>query len=563
MASPRDIEFTASMLDVQRFHRTPMGPLMSSRRYELFRHGTKPVDAAGSTRRQLWPGQSRLLTGRVIGCGAEGIAVLVPSADYYEQVMHTTLHSEGVSSRSKEVVKLREVHTDVGRASMMLQTVARELVQGSLATHLRLPFVVGLRRWRLADVSCARPTRREPHHITLPGAQFYDTTDLLSREEATYARQRYVSAATGVAVPHNATSAQVDERYAALRDAALLRYDRLQLPLVVMEQQSAGDTTLRRFIEREHLLLESRWQFLRVQILLVAAAVAHLQREHAWMHGDLQLANVVMWEGTYSRYAPLPRDIASSNLRMRTTGSGVWRAFTQDDLRLAGTGKIYMPRFIDLSRSAIDPVRANRLIPRAVTAERSELFHAHAVAYMDGYSTTADMRRFGLMLCVEIIHAALCARENAPDYTSLQVMEWRAVHVARTLAAGDATWAHFYGAHGDWVRRAVPGEGCTCTAESPTYLVFIYHVSRFEEYMLRVERLARDTKGPAAISTAQFIIERDALRAQSSEMLALATTISNDLNPYLGWMRELAGPAIESDDIRQPARVLDWRILSV
>jgi hypothetical protein len=558
-----DERFSRSLLDAQRFHAHPFDCIPPGRGRDLFRHGVLPVRAYVPRGQQrttppplLHPGQSRLVTGEVLGCGTEGLAVDVPAADYYEQTMQTQLHADGVQHGWHDVVKLREVIASREHPAFLLQTTVREIVQGAFVVHLKIPFVQGAQRWFLANRVAATPHPREAHHLALEG-RFYDPTDLLSREEATFARRKYLSAVASVSYPSNTPADQIDRHYAAHRDSVLTRRDRVQLPLVVIEQRSAGSVTLRSLIADERLFAKRNWPFLRATLLVVVGAVEYLQRRHRWMHGDLALSNIVLRRKPFFAKYKLPSEIRD-HVRVRTLPSGHWRELDAADLRHGES--VYLPRFIDLSRSAIDPEVGDRLTPPAAAAERSALFRAHAIDYMDGYSRTADMRRLGLMLCIEVIERSLVAREGARDYVSLQDLEWRVVHVARALAGGSAAWVEHVIAHGDFNRRTVSGEGCTSTAHSKTFWAFLLNLAHFEEYMARIEALLR--KLPDQLPFEQYAAERDALRARASSMLDLATAISSDLNPFLGWLVHLA-PNIEHDDWRRPTVVLDWHVFAV
>jgi hypothetical protein len=466
------------------------------------------------------------------GSGSEGIALVVQKADYL---------ASAAQSPHRVVVKLRvHEYTRARRNLMELQCIARELVQGVLAEALGMPFVVGLSHWWMWDGS-VYPAATDRHHVhPLPRPGVFDVTDLLSVEAAFKTRRErvLVEMPSACETPlHNWHSL-----YQRMRAQQVSQPGFRQLPCIVMEQSNAGETTLYDMVRTFRLLdrtYPGGWAFVRAQVCIIAQMVAHLQDHFGWVHGDLYATNIVL---RAYRSGELPDEYKAL---LRSPGGGA--SLRSTDLALGGD--YYVPRFIDLSRSAIDPARAVRQLAAAgARAAALATFEHDAIDYVDpcgassSFSHTVDMRRLGLSLCALIARALHTSHKET--HVPPERIDPRIVRVARMLI-------------GVPVERLTPAllalgtrapGATTCTAKSRTFDEFISRVVWLDAYLESVERLAMGigeasdrarAVGPGAVDTC----------------LAVERHVSCDLNPWIAWAVS-ADPAFEAaDDPRRPAAV--------
>jgi len=514
-----------ALADVETWHRDPAA-ITPRRRGFMTRKSPKPHDVMGRANVQLQAGMSRLITATLIGAGTEGVAVRVHQANYLEP----TQFDERNPPRHRTIVKLRRVEQYNGSLSVgMRQSVARELVQGVAAAWMHLPFVAGITHWWLWDGAPA-PRPVEQYHIVprLAGAVPYDISDLFDAHTASMVRKR---CARQMSQTTPAAGITWDQHYLELRRAELRRAQVTVLPLVVIEQPNAGETTLWNLIIESRLLVRNaeNWRFVRAQLRLVAAMTAHLQEHHQWIHGDMSLNNIVM-----AQRFDLPH-----------TFSRLSYVVDPNELRLHGSRHIWVPTFADLSRSAAAPPTVQRLFSPG--GMRSPTFYRDAIAYVDGFdgghgfSHTADMRRVGLTLA-QLIVGQVCVERAPLAFTQLDA---RIVRLARTLVDAPAEWIP--------VDFARPRGATTslCTARSASFQTFMVNILWLCDFLARLERMA----SPVPPTDAQIAT----MRGSCALFAAVGTTISHDLNPYLGWLLA-AHPQLDAPgaDIRQPALVARW-----
>jgi hypothetical protein len=511
----RDLVMRA-LAAVEAWHRDPAARCTSG---AMTRKSPQPRQAVGNASVTLRPGMSRLATAELLGGGAEGVALRVHQADYVEPV----LFPGGRVPRFRTVVKLRRVETRDGTIQVIVrQTVARELTQGIIAAWLHLPFIASITHWWLwagDPVLVEQPHHVAPHLRRRGMPVPYDITDLMDAATATAARRQYVVHAGVRATP----TTNWDAEYLELRTAELRRAGRHLLPLVVIEQPNAGDTSLWELLRKRRLLCHgsANWRFVRAQLRLVAGMVAHLQEKYRWIHGDLSLSNIVM----------TARDKTPDAFAL------VGAALDGDALRLPGAPERWLPTFADLSRSAIHPALADAQFAQN-GPDRSPSFFRDAIAYVDGFgadgfSHTADMRRLGLSLC------QLIAFESCAPRAQLTVaqLDTRIVRTARLLLDVPAAWADV-----DFAKPRSNTDSL-CTARLPRFQQLVANILWLCDYMEHIERGDRT-----------YTRERYAL------FDALATEVSLNLNPYSGWLLE-RHPALDADDIRRPALVARWDVL--
>jgi len=529
MTQTRRDELMCALADVEAWHNDPASTVERRRGY-MTRKSLLPREVVGRPGVRLTTGMSRLITAAVVGAGTEGVAVRVHQADYLEP----SQFPGGQAPRHRTIVKLRRIEQHNGVLSVSVrQTVARELVQGLVAASIRLPFVAGITHWWLWDGAPApRPT--EAYHVVpqLHGAVPYDISDLFDARMASEVRRRCARQMSELTPAPGSTW---DQHYLNLRLVELQRLRVTVLPLVVIEQPNAGETTLWNLLCNERLAARSddNWRFVRAQLRLVAAMTAYLQEHHQWIHGDMSLNNIVM-----AQRADLPRTFD-------------WLSYAVDvgELRLRGSSHIWVPTFADLSRSAIKPERVQEAFSPG-NRLRSPTFYRDAIAYVDGYdggrgfARTADMRRVGLTLAMLIMRQVGVA--DAPlAFTQLDA---RLVRVARLLLDAPAAWANV-----DF-RCLRSHTTSLCTARSPTFQAFVANILWTCDLLDRVERMATPT--PPADADVAYVRQRMGVFA------AVSTAISHDLNPYLGWLMaqqpQLDAPGA---DMRQPALVARWNVL--
>lgn len=515
----RDNRFHSALIDTEVWHAAPDNTWGDRRSGSMLRKDPRERAAYGCKNITLRPGVSRLITATLIGSGAEGVAAIVHQANLVEPAQWR----DG-EPHNRTVIKLRAVEKHNGKLSLlMVRTIARELTQGLAAAYLRVPFVTGISDWWLWYANTLPAPLPYHVHPLLPRPQAkFDVSDLFDPPTATEIRRRYVRMHGG-----HAEEGSWDRAYLTMRRRQLASGEITQLPLVVMEQANAGDDTLWALLQRERVIVRAadNWRFFSAQMRLLALMVAHLQQEYGWIHGDLSANNIIL--------ASSRRDMPPAFARLGPVA--------RPELR----GRLYVPSFIDLSRSAMRPSLTEAQFPPDVRG-RQPTFRADAIAYVDGgndFSRTADMRRVGLSLCLLIVKQT-CA--PAPSVTFEQ-LDARIVRVARLLIDVPVAWART----GDWAARRTDGH--TCTARSRTFGTFLTNLLWMCDYMARIEALAAGT--PAA-DDARYVRDRFALFA------AMEIEISHDLNPFLGWLLTLH-PAAVADDMRQPEIVAQWDALAL
>lgn len=518
MTLSRDNRFGSALIDVEAWHRDP-GSWNEYRAGSMMRKDPWPRPVYGRSGAMLTPGMSRMATATLIGSGSEGVAAIVHQANYVEPAQW-----RNGEPRNRTVVKLRAVERHHGQMSLLARrTIARELVQGLVAAYLHVPFVTGISEWWIWRGHTLPPF--EPHHVMqhLPRTRCsFDVSDLFDAPTATEIRRRYVRMNGGHAVGGN-----WDQAYLAMRLAQLTDPNMHQLPLVVMEQANAGDETLWAMLLRERVIVraDDNWRYFRAQMRLLALMVAHLQSSYGWIHGDLSANNIIL--------ASTRRDMPPA---FATLGP-----LARPELR----GRLYVPSFIDLSRSAIRPALVEAQFPQTPTG-RSPTFRRDVIAYVDGdtdYSRTADMRRIGLSLCLLIVGQTCAPRPNV----TFEQLDARVVRVARLLIDAPAAWA----ATGDWA--ALRTDGHSSTARSRSFGVFLTNLLWMCDYMARVEALAGNSA--PAVADVRYVTERFEL------FRAMETELSHDLNPFLGWLLTLHPTAV-ADDMRSPDVVARWDVLA-
>jgi len=521
MTLSREQAFLAALVDTEDWH-ADQTPWSSRRTGTMLRKDPKPRPIYGRDRGMLVPGMSRLQTSKVIGCGSEGLALIVHQVNWLEPIKFRN----GEAPRNRTVVKLRNVERVNGKLPLMvLQTVARELVQGLVAAHLHVPFLAGISNWWLWFGEALPPV--EPHHVMphLPPHRCrFDVTDLFDAPTASEIRRRYVRK---LHVPL-AAGENWDSAYLRIRTEQLKTQQVDQLPLVVIEQPNAGDDTLWDMLIAQRVLVRSAetWRYFSAQIRLIALMVAHLQTEYAWIHGDMSASNIILASGR-REMPPTFRQLPP---------------FVLPELR----GRLYAPTFIDLSRSALRPSLVESLSPRQ-PHERRPTFRRDAIAYVDGYaggtefSRTADMRRLGLSLCTLIV-GQTCGPTPSVSFAQLDA---RIVRVARLLIDAPAAWA----ATGDW--KAPRTDEHVCLARSHSFGRFLTNLLWMLDYMSRIELVA--TNGGSAV-------ELDYLRKRFDLFFAMEKEISHDLNPFSGWLLA-QHPHLGDDDMRRPETVARWDVL--
>ena len=527
MARPlsRNDRFASGLVDIEEWHRDPSA-LIDRRDGTMVRKSTMPRAAVGQPRLTLQPDMSRLLTSTVIGSGSEGVAALVHQANYEEPVNF----GGGMVPVNRTVVKLRSIEKIDGQLPVLVQrTVAREIVQGLIAAWLRLPFLTGVSDWWMwTGRVLPRPVL--PHHLMPHFTKSlcnFDISDLFDEAGAAYIRERYVK------LRHEPKPSGKSWRdaYYALRRRELESRRIVQLPLIVIEQSNAGDDTLWKMLRESHIIERSdaKWRYFSAQIRTIAAMTALLQADYGWIHGDMSAGNIILSSTkrelppAFARLPPLPPPEFA--------------------------GRLYVPSFIDLSRSAVRPSLAEAQFPTEARL-RSPSFRNDAIAYVDGYangaqfSRTADMRRLGLSLCTLIVGETCHPTRQSVTFEQLDA---RIVYVARMLLDVPAAWA----ATGDWA--ALRPSDDTCMARSRTFGIFLVNIAWVCDYMRRIEEMART--GASAVDLAY-------VRQRFELYMAMEREISHDLNPYSGWLLE-RHPHLADGDIRAPASVVLWDALAV
>lgn len=517
MTLSRDNRFGSALIDVEFWHRDP-ATWNEHRSGSMLRKDPRPRPVYGRSGAALTPGMSRMATAALIGSGSEGVAAIVHQANYVEPSLWRT-----GEPRNRTVVKLRTVEKHNGHMSLLMRrTIVRELTQGLVAAYLHVPFVTGIADWWMWFGHTLPPT--QPHHVMPHLPRFrcnFDVSDLFDAPTATEIRRRYVRMHGGHA--HNGNW---DQAYLLMRTEQLNTRQVQQLPLIVLEQANAGDETLWAMLIRERVIVRSadNWRYFCAQLRLLALMVAHLQSAYGWVHGDLSANNIIL--------ASTRRDMPPA---FATLGP-----LARPELR----GRLYVPSFIDLSRSAMRPALVEAQFPRT-DAGRNPAFRRDAIAYVDGdtdYSRTADMRRIGLSLCLLIVGQSCVAAPNVP----LEQLDPRIVRVARLLIDAPAAWA----ATGDWA--ALRTDGHSSTARSRSFGRFLTNLLWMCDYMARVEALAGVAAPPVA--DVRYVTERVEL------FCAMEKELSHDLNPFLGWLLTLH-PAAAADDMRSPDVVARWDVL--
>lgn len=524
MALSRNDRFASGLVDIEEWHRDPSA-LIDRRDGTMVRKSTMPRPAVGHPGLMLQPDMSRLETSTVIGSGSEGVAALVRQDNYEEPVKF----AGGVPPINRTVVKLRNIEKIDGKLPVLVQrTVAREIVQGLIAAWLRLPFLTGISDWWMWNGRVLpRPVR--PHHLMPHFTKSlcnFDISDLFDETGANYIRERYVKS-RHENKPHGQSWR---DAYFALRYRELKSRRITQLPLIVIEQSNAGDDTLWKMLRDSRVIERSdaKWRYFSAQIRTIAAMTALLQEEYGWIHGDMSANNIIL----------------SSTKREMPPAFSRLPALPLPEL----AGRLYVPSFIDLSRSAIRPSLAEAQFPTEARL-RSPSFRNDAIAYVDGYangtqfSRTADMRRLGLSLCTLIV-GETCRERPSVRFEQLDA---RIVYVARMLLDVPASWA----TTGDWA--ALRPNDDACMARSRSFGIFLVNVMWVCDYMQRIEEMARSGTTPDGLA---YVRQRYEL------YMAMEREISHDLNPYSGWLLERHAH-LAADDIRTPASVVQWDALAV
>lgn len=559
-----------ALYDVQLYHANKQ-VVPPGRARSLLRQNSAVARATGGPARPLLKRDPRLSGAELVGSGAEGAVLKVLRADWDEQAVSLTDQQR----RHPLAIKLCTVvvRKDAGE-SQHSRAALREVVQGFLAHAANLQFVAPLRDWGLCDVSQGQPApdasyrigHRLPQTATLDGRPPIESTDYMPPDVARRVRERALhyerrrhnnSKKNNGAAAAPTAAAEVREEYLRLRQHELSA-DSAQLPVMITEQDYCGHYSLGDLLSQHCLLIASdtQWRFVRNLFFVVLQALEWNQQQVGWQHGDCSLSNIVLSEWTCRRQLP----VRFQRFRVPSSAGPAQQCdITPEALQMMTGGVVYLPWFVDLSRSALRLDIAERLLPDC--PQRSDRFLAQMIDYRCGYasnqpryagradlySRTLDVRFCGLSFAHLIVEQLRCNR------LSLSQLDARPVRLAAAMIAPGESWVAIR--NFDRVSNDSPARSSHWQSFMGKMLFVWYYL----------QCLATRCVQPTAQSYRPFLPAADNIEptlARRDEWYAAWNDVWHDLSPYMSWALA-RHPDLERDDVCVPQRALLWDVFYV